>query len=157
VVKYQYPYYDLQDSLKFSKKLIETLSEKMHFDHETFSENYKYASIFKIMFYLHVNCFQQFLKFELTKFTEIVKKVYSREDNILQIFRKNYCCEESVDLERKAEIYWQMRKNKNADEFTQDLVFCRKLMTDIASLILDQLKENCFVMYYKGEDIKMKD
>lgn len=33
----------------------------------------------------------------------------------MTLFRKNYAGEEGLAVERKAEIYWQLRKTKNAE------------------------------------------
>lgn len=39
-------------------------------------------------------------------------------------------------MERKAEIYWQLRKSKNADEYNSELIFSRRMLTDLASVVL---------------------
>ncbi len=54
----------------------------------------------------------------------------------MQVFRKNYSGEEGLQLERKAEIYWQLRKSKGADEHSAEVVYCRRMLTDLASLVL---------------------
>lgn len=62
----------------------------MHLTSETFTDNDKYFKIFRVMFFLQVKTYQEFLRIELTKITEVVKKSYAKEDNVMQIFRKNY-------------------------------------------------------------------
>jgi hypothetical protein len=55
---------------------------------------------------------------ELGRAAEAIKKSYQREESVMQLFRKNYSGEEGLQLERKAEIYWQLRKSKGADEYS---------------------------------------
>ena len=129
----------------------------MHLTSETFTDNDKYFKIFRVMFFLQVKTYQEFLRIELTKITEVVKKSYAKEDNVMQIFRKNYSAEEGLEIERKAEIYWQLRKSKNTDEYNSELIYCRRIFTDLASVVLDKLKETCFTHYYKGEELAMKE
>jgi hypothetical protein len=129
----------------------------MHLNSETFSDNAKFLNIFRAMLYLQVKSYQELLRVEFAKAAETVKKSYQREENVMQIFRKNYSAEEGLQLERKAEIYWQLRKSKNADEHNGEVVFCRRMLTDLASGVLERVKENCFALYYKGDELSMKE
>lgn len=88
------------------------------------------------MFYLQVKCYQELLGVELGKTAEVVRKCYQKEESVMMLFRKNYSSEEGLEVERKAEIYWQLRKSKNADEHNGELIFCRKMLTDLASVVL---------------------
>lgn len=65
----------------------------MHLTTETFTDNEKYFRIFRVMFYLQVKSYQEFLRSHLARTAEAVRKSYQREENVMQIFRKNYSSE----------------------------------------------------------------
>ena len=65
-----------------------------------------------LMSFLNLNMLQELLKVELNKTAGIVDRICEKEEQVIQHFKRHYL-EEKVDIERKAEIYWQLRKSKN--------------------------------------------
>jgi hypothetical protein len=59
---------------------------------------------------------------------------------VLQHFRRHYGNEDSLELERKAEIYWQLRKSKNLSNHNRELGLARRILTDLTTTILDFIK-----------------
>lgn len=60
-------------------------------------------------------------------------------------------------MERKAEIYWKLRKNKNLEDRNAELVLSRKILTDVTVKVLEVIKENCFSLYYRREESELKE
>ena len=70
---------------------------------------------------------------------------------------RHYEEEDNLELARKAEIYWQMRKLKNLEASNGELVLSRRILTDMTTNMLEFIKKNSFALYYRQEESEMKE
>ena len=68
----------------------------MSASHETFENKAKYLAIFKVILYLNINSYHEFLKLVFKNSAEIIRKTYQKEESLLQFFKKTYSHEESL-------------------------------------------------------------